>query len=58
MTPAEYRAAIAKMEWSIAGAAPHLGISRRQSQRYASGENPVSAPIAKLLQLRLASEAE
>lgn len=36
---------------TIVGAAPYLGISRRQSQRIASGDSPVPEPIAKLLRL-------
>jgi len=51
MTANQYRAALTKLELSIVGAAPYLGISRRQSQRIAAGESPVPEPLAKLLRL-------
>jgi hypothetical protein len=44
---------IEALELSIVGAAPVLGISRRQSQRLAAGESPIPAPIEKLLALML-----
>lgn len=53
MTANQYRAALKKLGLSIVGAAPVLGISRRQSQRIAAGESPVSEPVAKLLRLML-----
>lgn len=37
MTHRQYRNALKKIGWSIVGAAPELGISRRHSQRIASG---------------------
>ena len=37
MTTEEYRAALDKLGLSIVGSAEHLGLSRRQSQRYANG---------------------
>jgi len=36
---------------SIVGAAPYLGISKRQCQRIDSGTSPVPKPIGKLLRL-------
>jgi hypothetical protein len=51
MTPEEYRTALATLGLSIAGSAEHLGLSRRQSQRYANGATPVADPVAKLLRL-------
>ena len=33
--------------------AEHLGLSRRQSQRYANGTSPVADPVAKLLRLAI-----
>jgi len=37
MTTEEYRAALNKLGLSIVASAEHLGLSRRQSQRYANG---------------------
>ena len=53
MTPEEYRAALDTLGLSIASAADHLGLSRRQSQRYANGTSPVADPVAKLLRLAI-----
>jgi hypothetical protein len=53
MTTEEYRAALDKLGLSIAGSAEHLGLSRRQSQRYANGTSPVADPVAKLLRLAI-----
>ena len=53
MTAAEYRAALDKLGLSIVASAEHLGISHRQSQRYANGTSPVADPVAKLLRLAL-----
>jgi hypothetical protein len=53
MTANQYRAALKKLNLSIVGAAPILGISRRQSQRVAAGDSPVPEPVAKLLRLML-----
>ena len=49
MTSEEYRAALEKLGLSIVASAEHLGLSYRQSQRYASGTSPVADPVAKLL---------
>ena len=48
MTTEEYRAALDKLGLSIVGSAEYLGLSRRQSQRYA-----VADPVAKLLRLAI-----
>ena len=53
MTTEEYRAALDKLGLSIVGSAEHLGLSRRQSQRYANGTSPVADPVAKLLRLAI-----
>lgn len=50
MSKKEYCAALDKFGMSIVGAAPVLGISRRQAQRFAAGAT-VSKPVAKLLKL-------
>ena len=42
MTSEEYRAALDKLGLSIVGSAEYLGLSRRQSQRYANGATPVA----------------
>ena len=53
MTRTQYRAAIERLGLSIVGAAKVLGVSRRQAQRFASGESPVPEPVAKLLRLMI-----
>ena len=53
MTTEEYRAALGKLGLSIVGSAEHLGVSHRQSQRYANGTSPVADPVAKLLRLAI-----
>jgi hypothetical protein len=53
MTTTEYRAALDTLGLSIVGSAEHLGLSRRQSQRYANGATPVADPVAKLLRLAI-----
>jgi hypothetical protein len=53
MTPKQYVAALGRLGFSIVGSAPHLGISRRQSQRYASGEQPVPRTIEILLRMMM-----
>ena len=49
----EYRAALDKLGLSIVASAEHLGLSHRQSQRYANGTSPVADPVAKLLRLAI-----
>jgi hypothetical protein len=53
MTTAEYRSALDRLGLSIVGSAEHLGLSRRQSQRYANGTSPIADPVAKLLRLAI-----
>lgn len=53
MTAAEYRAALSRLGLSIVSSAEHLGVSYRQSQRYAGGTSPVADPVAKLLRLAI-----
>ena len=53
MTTDEYRAALDKLGLSIVGSAEYLGLSRRQSQRYANGISPVADPVAKILRLAI-----
>ena len=53
MTTAEYRAALNKLGLSIVASAEHLGVSHRQSQRYANGTSPVADPVAKLLRFAI-----
>ena len=53
MTATEYRAALDQLGLSIVGSAEHLGVSHRQSQRYANGTSPVTDPVAKLLRLAI-----
>ena len=53
--PEEFRAALNQLGLSIVASAEHLGLSYRQSQRYASGTSPVADPVAKLLRLAIPS---
>jgi hypothetical protein len=55
MNKTQYRAALKKLDLSIVGAAPILGISRRQSQRIAAGDSPVPEPLEKLLHFMIES---
>lgn len=54
MNAQQYRNALQVLGLSIVGAAPVLGISRRQSQRYAAGTTPIPETIARLLTCYLA----
>jgi hypothetical protein len=49
MSPADYRAALARLGWSIYGAGPKLGVKGRQSQRWASGFTPIPKRTEMLL---------
>jgi hypothetical protein len=42
-----YRRSLDRLKLSIVGAAPVLGLSRRQSQRLASGDSPVPTPAER-----------
>ncbi len=53
MTPAQYRAAIAALGLTQAGAAEFLGVSLRTSHGYANGQ-----PIPKAIGLLLALQAD
>lgn len=52
-TAAQYMAALSKLSLTPYGAARLLGISLRQSHRYASGEQPVKKTVALLLTMYL-----
>jgi hypothetical protein len=54
MTAKEYNATLKKLGLTAYGAARYLGVSRRQSLRYASGEQPISRTIELLLRMYLA----
>jgi hypothetical protein len=56
MTPEEYATAMAHLGLSHHQMAEIIGVSLRQSMRYASGENPVSEPVAKLIDYLLKTE--
>jgi hypothetical protein len=49
MTAKQFNDALAKLKLSVYAAAPILGISLRQAQRYSSGEQAVAAPVACIL---------
>ena len=53
MTQKQYNAALQKLGLSSYTAAPWLGISERQSQRYASGQQSVNRTVELLLQAYL-----
>jgi hypothetical protein len=53
MTPTQYRAAITKLGLSQEGSGLWLGLSARQGQRYANGEQEIPEPVAKLLRLMI-----
>ena len=53
MTAEEYRAALNKLGLSIIASGEHLGLSSRQSQRYANGTAAIGDPVAKLLRLAI-----
>jgi hypothetical protein len=53
MKTSQYCSALKTLGLSIVGAAPVVGISRRQSQRIAAGDSPVPDPVAKLLRLMI-----
>ncbi|WP_375778714.1 hypothetical protein ACE103_06175 [Bradyrhizobium sp. ma5] len=57
MTPTEFKNALRKLRLSVRAAAPLLGISLRQAQRYSRGEagQSVSAPVANLLNAWIAN---
>lgn len=51
MTPAKYKASLAKLGMTIVGAAEFFGMSRRQAQRIAAGKSPVPKLLVKVLKL-------
>jgi hypothetical protein len=51
MTPQQFRDAIAKLGLSQERAGLWLGLSRRQGQRYATGEQKIPEPVAKFVRL-------
>lgn len=53
MTANQYRAAIDRLNLSQAQAAVFLGVSLKQSQRWANAHAPVPEAVAKLLRLML-----
>jgi len=52
MTTKEFNEALAALRLSVYAAAPILGISLRQAQRYSAGD-PVAAPVANYLTLQV-----
>jgi hypothetical protein len=54
MTPKQFHTALEKLNLSVYASGPALCISRRQAQRYASGDTPVPPSIAKLLRALIA----
>jgi len=53
MTAQQYRKALKALELSIVGAAPVIGINRRQSQRLAAGDAEVPPMLRKLLRIAI-----
>lgn len=58
MTPAQFKAALKKLDATPSSkkAAAMLGLSLRQVQRFASGENAIPGPVEKLLKCLLEAE--
>jgi hypothetical protein len=54
MTAKQFHAALKKLNLSVYASGPALCISRRQAQRYASGDTAVPPAIAKLLRALIA----
>lgn len=53
MTPDQFKKAIKQLGLSQEKAGLWLGLSERQGQRYASGDQEIPAPVGKLLRLVL-----
>jgi hypothetical protein len=51
MTSQQFHDAIKGLGLSVVGAAPYLGISKRQCQRMDAGEIDIPMPVQKLLRL-------
>ena len=51
MTAEQFAAAVHRLGISVYASAPVLSVSLRQAQRFASGEQAVPVPVAKLLRL-------
>ena len=51
MTAAQFNDTLRKLNLSVYAAAPILGLSLRQAQRYSAGEQIVSTPVANQLTL-------
>lgn len=49
MTPSEYRAALAALGLTQAGAAELIGVNPRTSRRWALGESPIPQAVARLM---------
>jgi hypothetical protein len=49
MTPAQYKAARKALDWTHVELASALGVSWRQSYRFAAGHTPIPEPVARLL---------
>lgn len=56
MTPAQYKAAIARLKLSQAGAASLLGVNERTSRRWIAGDREVPAPVARFLRYLIAAK--
>ncbi len=49
MTPAQYKAALKRLDLTIVGAGRYFGFATRQAQRFASGEAPIPHLVEKVL---------
>lgn len=58
MDKEQYCKAIDKLGFSQVGIAPHIGVSRRQAQRFATGEAPVPESVAKLLRMAIKTKTD
>jgi hypothetical protein len=57
MTNEHYRNALKALGLTVIGAAPVLGISRRQAQRYAA-DDAIPGPVAKLIHIMVDCEID
>lgn len=56
MTPAQFRAALKKLDISQVKIADALGIDQRTARRYAAGDADIPEPVAIILRLLLSGK--
>jgi hypothetical protein len=58
MSPTQYIEALRELGLTPYGGARHIGVSIRQSLRYASGKTEIPEPVAKLITMMIATKRE